>query len=140
MIDLLKLIACAFASLFKSRARLEAEILILRHQSMILRRKVPPRRRLSIIDRLMFVWLYRATARRSGAVRWKRRLRQTGAAEGSAYIGPGVPHPTEVAAAAAFFGSPKASYVSGQHIGINGGGMAMLEPNMRMRRASPGQL
>jgi NAD(P)-dependent dehydrogenase (short-subunit alcohol dehydrogenase family) len=73
------------------------------------------------------------------AVRWKRRLRQTGAAEGSAYIGPGVPHPTEVAAAAAFFGSPRASYVSGQHIGINGG-MAMLEPNMRMRRASPGQL
>jgi NAD(P)-dependent dehydrogenase (short-subunit alcohol dehydrogenase family) len=52
---------------------------------------------------------------------------------------PWVPHPTEVAAAAAFFGSPEASYVTGQHIGINGG-MAMLEPNMRMRRASPGQL
>jgi hypothetical protein len=42
---------------------------------------------------------------------------------------PWVPHPTEVAAAAAFFGSPEASYVTGQHIGINGG-MAMLEPNI----------
>jgi NAD(P)-dependent dehydrogenase (short-subunit alcohol dehydrogenase family) len=44
-----------------------------------------------------------------------------------------------VAAAAAFFGSPEASYVTGQHIGINGG-MAMLGPNMRMRRVSPGQV
>ena len=32
MIDLCKLILCAFARLFRSRAELEAEILVLRHQ------------------------------------------------------------------------------------------------------------
>jgi NAD(P)-dependent dehydrogenase (short-subunit alcohol dehydrogenase family) len=34
-------------------------------------------------------------------------------------------HPTEVAAAAAFFGSPECSYVTGQHLGVSGG-RAML--------------
>jgi NAD(P)-dependent dehydrogenase (short-subunit alcohol dehydrogenase family) len=34
-------------------------------------------------------------------------------------------HPTEVAAAIAFFGSPEAFYVTGRHIGVSGG-MAML--------------
>jgi NAD(P)-dependent dehydrogenase (short-subunit alcohol dehydrogenase family) len=32
-----------------------------------------------------------------------------------------VAHPTEVAAAVAFFGSPEASYVTGQHLGVSGG-------------------
>lgn len=62
MIDALKLFGFAFASLLRSRGRLEAEILVLRHQPNILRRKVPPRPRLSVIDRLMFVWLYRLRA------------------------------------------------------------------------------
>jgi hypothetical protein len=39
MMDVLKLIAHVLASLFKSRTRLEAEIVVLRHQLMILRRK-----------------------------------------------------------------------------------------------------
>jgi len=34
-------------------------------------------------------------------------------------------HPTEVASAVAYFGSPEASYVTGQHIGVSGG-MVML--------------
>ncbi len=34
-------------------------------------------------------------------------------------------HPTEIAAAVAFFGSPEASYVTGQHLGVSGG-LAMI--------------
>ena len=41
-------------------------------------------------------------------------------------VGMGRPaHPTEIAAAVAFFGTPEASFVTGQHLGASGG-MAML--------------
>src|SRR5216683_7003466 len=46
-------------SRLKSRARLEAENLILRQQVIVLSRKSPSRVRLRNIDRLIFVWLYR---------------------------------------------------------------------------------
>lgn len=59
MVDLLILWRSFFASLFKSRARLEAEILVLRHQINILRRKAPRRVLLTSVDRLIFVSLYR---------------------------------------------------------------------------------
>ena len=58
MIDLCKLIWCTFAGLFRSRAELEAEILVLRHQLNVLRRKSPGRLAFSSIDRLVFAGMY----------------------------------------------------------------------------------
>jgi hypothetical protein len=43
MSDLCRLIWCALIGLFRPRAALEAEILVLRHQLNILRRKCPKR-------------------------------------------------------------------------------------------------
>ena len=59
MIDFLRLLACALTWIFRSRARLEAEILVLRHQLNVLRRKSPKRVTCSGIDRLVFAGLYR---------------------------------------------------------------------------------
>lgn len=36
-----------------------------------------------------------------------------------------VAHPTEVAAAIAFLGSPEASFITGQHLGVNGGSVML---------------
>jgi hypothetical protein len=58
MADLCKLIWCAFAGLFRPRASLQAEILVLRHQLNVLRRKSPARITFSGIDRLVFACLY----------------------------------------------------------------------------------
>ena len=44
---------------FKIRVRLEAEIALLRHQLNVLRRQAPLKPRLTVADRLVFVWLYR---------------------------------------------------------------------------------
>ncbi len=52
------MLACALTGLFRSRARLEAEILVLRHQLNVLRRKAPKRVALRSIDRLVFAGLY----------------------------------------------------------------------------------
>jgi hypothetical protein len=43
MSDLCRLVWCALMGLFRSRAALEAEILVLRHQLNVLRRKSPKR-------------------------------------------------------------------------------------------------
>jgi hypothetical protein len=59
MIDFLKLLACALAGPFRSRARLEAEIMVLRHQLNVLSRKAPKRVAFNCIDRLVFAGLYR---------------------------------------------------------------------------------
>jgi transposase InsO family protein len=50
---------CGLTRLFWSRAALEAEILVLRHQLNILRRKSPNRVAFSNLDRLVFTGLYR---------------------------------------------------------------------------------
>ena len=81
MMDLFKLILGVPASLFKSRAKLEAEILILRQQINVLRRRAPKRPHLNNIDRFLFVWLYHwfpsvlgaiAIVRPETIIRWHR--------------------------------------------------------------------
>jgi hypothetical protein len=59
MSNLCRLIGCALVGWFRSRAALEAEILVLRHQLNILRCSCPKRVTASSIDRLLFVGLYR---------------------------------------------------------------------------------
>ena len=61
--DMLKLIWWAVIGLFRSRVSLEAEILTLRHQLNVLRRKSPKRFTFSNFDRLVFAGLYRIVPR-----------------------------------------------------------------------------
>jgi hypothetical protein len=63
MADMLKLIWWAVFGLFRSRASLEAEILTLRQQLNVLRRKLPKRPAFCNFDRLIFVGLYRIAPR-----------------------------------------------------------------------------
>ena len=79
MTDLVKLIFGVLASLFKSRAKLEAENLVLRQQINVLRRRMPKRPDLNNTDRLLLVWLYRwfpcvlgAIVRPETIIRWHR--------------------------------------------------------------------
>ena len=81
MIELCKLIWCGLIGLFRSRASLEIEILVLRHQLNILRRSSPKRPILGRIDRLVFVRLYGlapdvlsafAIVRPETVIRWHR--------------------------------------------------------------------
>ena len=68
---------------FKPRLRLEAEILILRHQLNVLQQRTPPHQlRLRWIDRALFIWLYRryprildamSIVRPETVVRWHRK-------------------------------------------------------------------
>ena len=66
---------------FKSRRRLEAEILVLRHQLNVHRLRAPRRLYLRWADRALFVWLYRrfpsildaiTIVRPETVVRWHR--------------------------------------------------------------------
>jgi hypothetical protein len=58
--EVLEFIWCAIAGLFRSRVALQAEILVLRHQLNVLRRRSPKRVVLGNIDRLVFCGLYRS--------------------------------------------------------------------------------
>lgn len=75
------LVWLALVGLFRSRASLEAEILILRHQLNIQRRRSPKRLNFSTLDRLIFAGLYRLAPSVLGAlailkpetvIRWHR--------------------------------------------------------------------
>lgn len=59
MILFLSLLLHVVVSPLKTKARLEAEIIMLRHQLNVLRRRVPSKPKLAVADRLLFVWLYR---------------------------------------------------------------------------------
>jgi transposase InsO family protein len=81
MDDLCRLIWCFVAGLFRSRAALHTEILILRHQLNVLRRRSPKRLVFNNIDRLVFAGLYSLSPNVLGAlkiirpetvVRWHR--------------------------------------------------------------------
>jgi hypothetical protein len=63
MVELCRLIWCALIGLFRSRASLEAEILVLRHQLNVLRRKSQKRPTFGVFDRLIFAGLYGILAR-----------------------------------------------------------------------------
>jgi hypothetical protein len=67
MSEACRLIWTALIGLFRSRASLAAEILVLRHQINVLRRNSPKRQTFSVTDRLIFAGLYRlAPTKRSG--------------------------------------------------------------------------
>src|SRR5262245_34598341 len=63
--NLPKLIWCFVIGLFRSRDALEAEIVALRHQLNVLRRKAPRRLVFSKCDRFVFACLYRSCTRHS---------------------------------------------------------------------------
>src|ERR1700730_1708458 len=59
MITFLILFLHVVVSPFKTKARLEAEIIMLRHQLNVLRRRISSKPKLGGGDRVLFVWLYR---------------------------------------------------------------------------------
>ena len=59
MIALIRFVLAVLASPFKSKSRLEAENAVLRHQLIVLRRKLKGRARLTNNDRWFFVRMYR---------------------------------------------------------------------------------
>ena len=81
MIAIAFLFVCVLCDCFKSRRRLEAEILVLRHQLNVLQQRAPRRLHLRWADRALFIWLYRrcprildavAIVRPETVVRWHR--------------------------------------------------------------------
>jgi hypothetical protein len=83
MLAVLRSLAMFIVDLFKSRRRLEAENLFLRHQLSIALRRAPPRLRLRGSDRALLVWMTRLWPSLLGAtqvvqpetiLRWHRAL------------------------------------------------------------------
>src|SRR6266851_3513101 len=66
MLTLLRFIVSVLVRRFRRRAVLELENLALRRQLHVLRRQRPGRPRLFVIDRLLWVWLYRVAALSGG--------------------------------------------------------------------------
>jgi hypothetical protein len=68
MFAILHALGMLVADLFKSRRRLEAENLLLRHQLTIALRRAPPRLRLLGSDRALLTWMTRLWPSLLGAV------------------------------------------------------------------------
>jgi hypothetical protein len=82
MAETLKTVLGMMLLLFRSRSRLQVEIVVLRQQLIVLRRAAPKRVRLRVVDRLLFMLLYRlwpgvldsiAVIQPDTIVRWHRR-------------------------------------------------------------------
>jgi hypothetical protein len=82
MIAFLSLFIHVLVSPFKTQARLETEIVLLRHQLNVLRQRLPSRPKLTVADRLLLVWLYRlfppvlraiTIIQPDTVIRWQRR-------------------------------------------------------------------
>src|SRR5208337_5274120 len=82
MLEFLTKLLLIARSRLKSRARLEAENIVLRQQVIVLSRKSPSRTWLRNIDRLIFVWIYRlfpsilnaiTVVKLETVIRWHRR-------------------------------------------------------------------
>ena len=75
MIPLLRLLLYIVISPFKTKARLEAEVIMPRHQLNVMRRRIPSNPKVTVVDRLLFIWLYRlavAIAQPETIIRWHR--------------------------------------------------------------------
>src|SRR4030095_6149541 len=59
MAETLKTVLGMMLLLFQSRSRLQVEILVLRQQLIVLRGAAPKRVRLRVVDRMLFMLLYR---------------------------------------------------------------------------------
>src|SRR2546429_5133086 len=91
MIALLRFLLALLVSPFRSKSRLEAENAALRHQLIVLQRRVRGRVQLTNGDRLFLVQLYRCPSRSSGP-----RLSYVGIGPASVGIGVGNPALSEV--------------------------------------------
>jgi hypothetical protein len=59
MVSAVRLALTYIRDSFRSQEELKAEVIVLRHQLNVLRRRVAGRVRLGGLDRALFVWLYR---------------------------------------------------------------------------------
>ena len=81
MLELINLLRWMILDLFRSKSSLEAELIVLRQQLNVLRRSAPKRPALGILDRIIFVLMYRlvpkvlnaiTVVRPETVVRWHR--------------------------------------------------------------------
>jgi len=63
MLALIAALSSLLVCRFRSRAALELELVALRHQLAVLRRQPPRRPKLTSMDRLLWIWLYRGWPR-----------------------------------------------------------------------------